>query len=149
MAEGPAPLFVGETLAMWNGNGMEEAPIAGSVSQQSLSRVSVESQQSQMLVDWMHLDRSLLQDKWNRWKKSQALLGKSRFINYKAWEYWEPDTDSEDPHRMGHETSGTIRNRQIYDTMRHESMKNPPQADDPRSNQDMCVCPGRKDKYGK
>ena len=33
MAEGPAPLFVGETLAMWNGNGMEEAPIAGSVSQ--------------------------------------------------------------------------------------------------------------------
>ena len=25
--------FVGETLAMWNGNGMEEAPIAGSVSQ--------------------------------------------------------------------------------------------------------------------
>ena len=24
-------------------------------------------------------------DKWNRWKKSQALLGKSRFINYKAW----------------------------------------------------------------
>lgn len=35
-------------------------------------------------------------DKWNRWKKSQALLGKSRFINYKAWEYWEPDTDSEE-----------------------------------------------------
>eukprot|EP00435_Cladocopium_sp_Y103_P072466 s448_g40.t1 len=35
-------------------------------------------------------------DKWTRWKKSQALLGKSRFINYKAWEYWEPDTDSEE-----------------------------------------------------
>ncbi|CAJ1395632.1 unnamed protein product [Effrenium voratum] len=35
-------------------------------------------------------------DKWGRWKKSQALLGKSRFINYKAWEYWEPDTDSEE-----------------------------------------------------
>eukprot|EP00421_Protoceratium_reticulatum_P021651 CAMPEP_0168388320 /NCGR_PEP_ID=MMETSP0228-20121227/16392_1 /TAXON_ID=133427 /ORGANISM="Protoceratium reticulatum, Strain CCCM 535 (=CCMP 1889)" /LENGTH=988 /DNA_ID=CAMNT_0008401567 /DNA_START=24 /DNA_END=2990 /DNA_ORIENTATION=+ len=35
-------------------------------------------------------------DKWLRWKKSQALLGKSRNINYKAWEYWEPDTDSED-----------------------------------------------------
>jgi len=35
-------------------------------------------------------------DKWNRWKKSQALLKKSRYINYKAWEYWEPDTDSEE-----------------------------------------------------
>lgn len=35
-------------------------------------------------------------DKWLRWKKSQALLGKSRNINYKAWEYWEPDTDTED-----------------------------------------------------
>eukprot|EP00439_Symbiodinium_sp_Y106_P020684 s1054_g2.t1 len=28
-------------------------------------------------------------DKWNRWKKS-------RNINYKAWEFWEPDTDSEE-----------------------------------------------------
>jgi len=35
-------------------------------------------------------------DKWLRWKKSQKLLGKSRNINYKAWEYWEPDTESED-----------------------------------------------------
>lgn len=35
-------------------------------------------------------------DKWLRWKKSQTMLGKSRYINYKAWEYWEPDTDSED-----------------------------------------------------
>lgn len=35
-------------------------------------------------------------DKWLRWKKSQALLKKSRYINYKAWEYWEPDTDSEE-----------------------------------------------------
>jgi len=35
-------------------------------------------------------------DKWNRWKKSQALLGRSRNINYKAWEYWEPETDTED-----------------------------------------------------
>merc|ERR1719235_2505932 len=35
-------------------------------------------------------------DKWLRWKKSQALLKKSRHINYKAWEYWEPDTDSEE-----------------------------------------------------
>mmetsp|Transcript_145039 Transcript_145039/g.368022 ORF Transcript_145039/g.368022 Transcript_145039/m.368022 type:complete len:1105 (+) Transcript_145039:115-3429(+) len=35
-------------------------------------------------------------DKWIRWKKSQALLGRSRNINYKAWEYWEPDTDTED-----------------------------------------------------
>mmetsp|Transcript_43703 Transcript_43703/g.100885 ORF Transcript_43703/g.100885 Transcript_43703/m.100885 type:complete len:1011 (+) Transcript_43703:57-3089(+) len=35
-------------------------------------------------------------DKWLRWKKSQALLRRSRNINYKAWEYWEPDTDSED-----------------------------------------------------
>lgn len=35
-------------------------------------------------------------DKWNRWKKSQALLKRSRNINYKAWEYWEPNTDTED-----------------------------------------------------
>eukprot|EP00441_Pelagodinium_beii_P047349 CAMPEP_0197621836 /NCGR_PEP_ID=MMETSP1338-20131121/2275_1 /TAXON_ID=43686 ORGANISM="Pelagodinium beii, Strain RCC1491" /NCGR_SAMPLE_ID=MMETSP1338 /ASSEMBLY_ACC=CAM_ASM_000754 /LENGTH=1093 /DNA_ID=CAMNT_0043191385 /DNA_START=80 /DNA_END=3361 /DNA_ORIENTATION=- len=35
-------------------------------------------------------------DKWSRWKKSQALLKRSRYINYKAWEYWEPDTDTED-----------------------------------------------------
>lgn len=35
-------------------------------------------------------------DKWNRWKKSQTLLGRSRNINYKAWEFWEPDTDSEE-----------------------------------------------------
>mmetsp|Transcript_13849 Transcript_13849/g.30537 ORF Transcript_13849/g.30537 Transcript_13849/m.30537 type:complete len:1088 (-) Transcript_13849:137-3400(-) len=35
-------------------------------------------------------------DKWLRWKKSQALLGRSRNINYKAWEYWEPDTETED-----------------------------------------------------
>lgn len=35
-------------------------------------------------------------DKWLRWKKSQTMLGKSRYINYKAWEYWEPDTDTED-----------------------------------------------------
>lgn len=35
-------------------------------------------------------------DKWLRWKKSQALLGRSRNINYKAWEFWEPDTDSEE-----------------------------------------------------
>lgn len=35
-------------------------------------------------------------DKWLRWKKSQALLRRSRNINYKAWEYWEPDTDTED-----------------------------------------------------
>jgi len=35
-------------------------------------------------------------DKWNRWKKSQALLKRSKYINYKAWEYWEPDTDTED-----------------------------------------------------
>jgi len=35
-------------------------------------------------------------DKWLRWKKSQAMLGKSKYINYKAWEYWEPDTESED-----------------------------------------------------
>eukprot|EP00425_Heterocapsa_triquetra_P045235 CAMPEP_0195086172 /NCGR_PEP_ID=MMETSP0448-20130528/26371_1 /TAXON_ID=66468 /ORGANISM="Heterocapsa triquestra, Strain CCMP 448" /LENGTH=1109 /DNA_ID=CAMNT_0040119613 /DNA_START=1 /DNA_END=3330 /DNA_ORIENTATION=+ len=35
-------------------------------------------------------------DTWIRWKKSQALLGRSRNINYKAWEYWEPDTDTED-----------------------------------------------------
>jgi tetratricopeptide (TPR) repeat protein len=34
-------------------------------------------------------------DKWLRWKKSQAILKRSRNINYKAWEYWEPDTDSE------------------------------------------------------
>lgn len=34
-------------------------------------------------------------DKWLRWKKSQALLGRSRNINYKAWEFWEPDTDTE------------------------------------------------------
>lgn len=35
-------------------------------------------------------------DKWRRWKKSQALLGRSRNINYRAWEYWEPDTASEE-----------------------------------------------------
>lgn len=35
-------------------------------------------------------------DKWLRWKKSQALLKRSKYINYKAWEYWEPDTDTED-----------------------------------------------------
>jgi tetratricopeptide (TPR) repeat protein len=35
-------------------------------------------------------------DTWLRWKKSQKLLGRSRNINYKAWEYWEPETDSED-----------------------------------------------------
>merc|ERR1719253_2323383 len=35
-------------------------------------------------------------DKWLRWKKSQAMLKRSRNINYKAWEYWEPDTDSEE-----------------------------------------------------
>jgi len=35
-------------------------------------------------------------DKWLRWKKSQALLKRSKYINYKAWEYWEPDTDSEE-----------------------------------------------------
>merc|ERR1711972_523068 len=35
-------------------------------------------------------------DKWLRWKKSQAMLKRSRNINYKAWEYWEPDTDTED-----------------------------------------------------
>ncbi|CAD7941167.1 unnamed protein product [Amoebophrya sp. A25] len=35
-------------------------------------------------------------DKWLRWKKSQALLGKSKVINYKAWEFWEPDSDNED-----------------------------------------------------
>uniref|UniRef100_A0A7S4QH08 Protein unc-45 homolog B n=1 Tax=Alexandrium monilatum TaxID=311494 RepID=A0A7S4QH08_9DINO len=35
-------------------------------------------------------------DKWLRWKKSQALLRRSRNINYKAWEYWEPDTDTEE-----------------------------------------------------
>jgi len=35
-------------------------------------------------------------DKWVRWKKSQALLKKSKHIDYKAWQYWEPDTDTED-----------------------------------------------------
>merc|ERR1719450_1545729 len=35
-------------------------------------------------------------DKWLRWKKSQKLLGRSRNINYKAWEFWEPDTDTEE-----------------------------------------------------
>lgn len=35
-------------------------------------------------------------DKWTRWKRSQALLKRSKYINYKAWEYWEPDTDTED-----------------------------------------------------
>jgi len=35
-------------------------------------------------------------DKWLRWKKSQALLKRSKYINYKAWEFWEPDTDTED-----------------------------------------------------
>eukprot|EP00933_Yihiella_yeosuensis_P038890 TRINITY_DN32836_c0_g2_i1.p1 TRINITY_DN32836_c0_g2~~TRINITY_DN32836_c0_g2_i1.p1 ORF type:complete len:1121 (+),score=299.94 TRINITY_DN32836_c0_g2_i1:74-3364(+) len=35
-------------------------------------------------------------DKWVRWKKSQAMLKRSRNTNYKAWEYWEPDTESED-----------------------------------------------------
>jgi hypothetical protein len=35
-------------------------------------------------------------DKWLRWKKSQAMLKRSRNINYKAWEYWEPDTETED-----------------------------------------------------
>eukprot|EP00397_Hematodinium_sp_SG-2012_P011178 GEMP01011310.1.p1 GENE.GEMP01011310.1~~GEMP01011310.1.p1 ORF type:complete len:931 (+),score=227.39 GEMP01011310.1:143-2935(+) len=35
-------------------------------------------------------------DKWIRWKKSQALIGKSKCINYKAWEFWEPETDEED-----------------------------------------------------
>merc|ERR1719413_106599 len=35
-------------------------------------------------------------DKWLRWKKSQAMLKRSKYINYKAWEYWEPDTDSEE-----------------------------------------------------
>lgn len=35
-------------------------------------------------------------DKWLRWKKSQAMLKRSRNINYKAWEYWEPDTDSDE-----------------------------------------------------
>ena len=35
-------------------------------------------------------------DKWLRWKKSQALLGKSKVINYKTWEYWEPESDEED-----------------------------------------------------
>lgn len=35
-------------------------------------------------------------DKWLRWKKSQAMLKKSRHINYKAWEYWEPNTDSDE-----------------------------------------------------
>lgn len=35
-------------------------------------------------------------DKWVRWKKSQALLKRSKYINYKAWEYWEPDTESEE-----------------------------------------------------
>jgi len=35
-------------------------------------------------------------DKWLRWKKSQAMLRKSRFINYQAWTYWEPDTDSDE-----------------------------------------------------
>jgi len=35
-------------------------------------------------------------DKWLRWKKSQAMLKRSKNTNYKAWEYWEPDTESED-----------------------------------------------------
>merc|ERR1719265_1088004 len=35
-------------------------------------------------------------DKWLRWKKSQAMLKRSRNTNYKAWEYWEPDTDSDE-----------------------------------------------------
>merc|ERR1719201_1702669 len=35
-------------------------------------------------------------DTWLRWKKSQSMLKRSRNINYKAWEYWEPDTESED-----------------------------------------------------
>jgi tetratricopeptide (TPR) repeat protein len=35
-------------------------------------------------------------DKWLRWKKSQSMLGKSRYINYKAWEYWEPETDTDE-----------------------------------------------------
>merc|ERR1740139_1669004 len=34
-------------------------------------------------------------DKWLRWKKSQAILKKSKYINYKAWEFWEPDTEDE------------------------------------------------------
>lgn len=40
-----------------------------------------------------HLKRK---DRWMRWKKSQALIGKSKIINYHAWQYWEPDTDEED-----------------------------------------------------
>jgi len=35
-------------------------------------------------------------DKWLRWKKSQAMLKRSKNVNYKAWEYWEPDTESEE-----------------------------------------------------
>ena len=29
-------------------------------------------------------------------KKSQALLKKSTVINYKAWEYWEPESDEDE-----------------------------------------------------
>eukprot|EP00392_Amoebophrya_sp_AT5.2_P016929 g17238.t1 len=39
-------------------------------------------------------------DKWTRWKKSQSLLGKSKVVNYKSWEYWEPDSDAEDEENM-------------------------------------------------
>jgi len=39
---------------------------------------------------------SIRKDKWLRWKKSQAMLKRSKYINYKAWSYWEPDTDTED-----------------------------------------------------
>ncbi|KAF4664574.1 hypothetical protein FOL47_005061 [Perkinsus chesapeaki] len=35
-------------------------------------------------------------DKWERWLRSRQLVPKSRVINYQKWEYWEPDSDTED-----------------------------------------------------
>ncbi|KAF4702886.1 hypothetical protein FOZ63_030885 [Perkinsus olseni] len=35
-------------------------------------------------------------DKWERWLKSRQLVPKSKVINYQKWEYWEPETDTEE-----------------------------------------------------
>jgi tetratricopeptide (TPR) repeat protein len=40
--------------------------------------------------------RNLRRDKWTRWKKSQRLLNKSKNIDYKKWEFWEPESDDEE-----------------------------------------------------
>jgi tetratricopeptide (TPR) repeat protein len=65
-------------------------------------------------------------DQWLRWRKTQEMLGKSRWIKYHAWEFWEPETDEEDepePIVPKHDPNFQAMERDLQERMRKRKEK--------------------------